>query len=118
VSPGQRGRPRTQSPPPTDGSERVTTIAVRVKPGASRSRVGGRFDGPHGPALVIAVTAPAVDGRATEAARRALAEAMEVRPAAIGLRIGAASRDKLFDVEGPASELDARLRRLRDGSAV
>ena len=44
--------------------------------GASRTRVGGRYDGPHGPALVVAVHAPAVDGRATEAARRALAEAL------------------------------------------
>lgn len=26
------------------------TVAVRVKPGSARARVGGRFDGPHGPA--------------------------------------------------------------------
>ncbi len=93
------------------------TVAVRVKPGASRARVGGRFDGPHGPALVIAVNAPAVDGRATEAARRALADALGVRPAAVSLRAGAASRDKLFLVERPTPELPEVLRRLRDGSA-
>jgi len=29
--------------------------------------VGGRYDGPHGPALIVAVAAPAVDGKATEA---------------------------------------------------
>ncbi|PMR57528.1 hypothetical protein C1A38_29480, partial [Verrucosispora sp. ts21] len=74
------------------------TVAVRVKPGASRARVGGRYDGPYGPALVIAVNAPAVDGRATEAARRALAEALGVRPATVSLRTGAASRDKLFQI--------------------
>ncbi|MBP1784649.1 MULTISPECIES: DUF167 domain-containing protein [Micromonospora] len=92
------------------------TVAVRVKPGASRTRVGGRYDGPLGPALVVAVHAPAVDGRATEAARRALAEALGVRPATVSLRSGAASRDKLFLVERPHAELPGVLRRLRDGS--
>lgn len=92
-------------------------VAVRVKPGSARARVGGRFDGPHGPALVIAVHPPAAEGRATEAARRALAEALRVRPSAVGLRAGAASRDKLFTVDGPAQTLAARLRGLRDGAA-
>lgn len=91
-------------------------MAVRVKPGASRTRVGGRFDGPHGPALVIAVHDPAVDGRATEAARKALAAALGLRPAAVSLRAGAASRDKLFLVDRPGPELSELLRRLRDGS--
>ncbi|MGV9214791.1 DUF167 domain-containing protein [Micromonospora sp. RB23] len=99
--------------PPQD----ALTVAVRVKPSASRDAVGGRFDGPHGPALVIAVHAPAVDGRATEAARRALAAALGVRPAAVSLRTGAASRDKLFLVDRPAPELPDVLRRLRDGAA-
>ncbi|MEV4482266.1 DUF167 domain-containing protein [Micromonospora coxensis] len=96
--------------------EETLTVAVRVKPGASRARVGGRFDGPHGPALVVAVNAPPVDGRATEAARRALAAALGVRPAAVSLRAGAASRDKLFDVERATGEVADALRRLRDGS--
>ncbi|MEV4491993.1 DUF167 domain-containing protein [Micromonospora coxensis] len=96
--------------------EETLTVAVRVKPGASRARVGGRFDGPHGPALVVAVNAPPVDGRATEAARRALAAALGVRPAAVSLRAGAASRDKLFDVERATREVADALRRLRDGS--
>ena len=91
-------------------------MAVRVKPGASRDRVGGRFDGQHGPALVIAVHDPAVDGRATEAARRALAGALGVRPAVVSLRAGAASRDKLFLIDRPGPELPEVLRRLRDGS--
>lgn len=100
----------------------MVTIAVRVKPGASRTRVGGGYPGPYGPALVVAVSAPAVDGRATEAARRALADALGVRPAAVTLRRGATSRDKLFAVEpgpaGTATDRDALTRRvaaLRDG---
>ena len=88
-------------------------MPVRVKPGAARARVGGRHDGPFGAALVIAVHAPPVDGRATEAARRALAEALGVRPAQVTLRAGAASRDKLFEVTGPP-ELAGRLDALRE----
>jgi uncharacterized protein len=92
----------------------MTTIAIRVKPGASRTRVGGRHDGPYGPALVIAVGAPPVDGRATEAALRALADALAIRPARLALRSGAASRDKLVDVDDPPADLDDRIAALRD----
>lgn len=95
-------------------------VAVRVKPGASRPRVGGRHDGPHGPALVVAVSARAVDGRATEAARRAVADALGLRAGAVSLRTGAASRDKLFTVElpaGPAGDAAlARVSTLRAGT--
>jgi uncharacterized protein len=91
------------------------TVAVRVRPGASRTKVGGSYDGPWGPALVVAVHAPAVDGRATEAARQALAEALGVRPARLTLRAGATSRDKLFVVDPAPSGLTGRVRALRDG---
>jgi uncharacterized protein YggU (UPF0235/DUF167 family) len=90
------------------------TIAVRVKPGASRVRVGGRHDGPNGPSLVVAVGAPAVDGRATDAALRAVAAALDLRPAAVRLRSGATSRDKVFVVDDPPDDLAERIRRLRD----
>ena len=40
-----------------------------------------------------------------------------LRPGAVSLRTGAASRDKLFQVDGPGSLIDARLRELRDGLA-
>lgn len=90
-------------------------MAVRVKPGAGRIRVGGRHDGAHGPALVVAVSAPAVDGRATEAVRRSLAEALGVRPAAVSLGLGVTSRDKVFTVEADTGSVDRRLRELRDG---
>lgn len=93
------------------------TVPVRVRPGASRTAVGGRHDGPRGPALVIAVQAPPVDGRATEAARRALAGALGVRPSAVVLRTGATSRDKVFAIEDPPDDLDALVRALRDGCA-
>jgi len=92
----------------------LVAIAVRVKPGAARARVGGCHPGPYGPALVVSVTAPAVDGRATEAALRAVAQALGVRPTAIRLRAGAASRDKLFELADPPDDLAARLAELRD----
>jgi len=93
------------------------TVAVRAKPGASRTRVGGRYDGSLGPALIVAVTAPAVGGRATEAVRRALAEALAVPAASVALRTGAGGRDKLFTIADPPEGLDDRIRALRDGSS-
>lgn len=99
----------------TGGDADGVTVAVRVRPGASRTAVGGRYDGPSGAALVVAVQAPAVDGRATEAARRALAEALRVRPARVTLRSGATSRDKVFTVDRPPAGLAERVAALRDG---
>jgi uncharacterized protein YggU (UPF0235/DUF167 family) len=77
-----------------------------------RNRVGGRHDGPYGPAVVVSVTAPAVDGRATEAALRAVAEALGLRRHEIALRAGGTSRDKLFQVAQPPPDLPARLATL------
>lgn len=99
--------------PGPEGASAECSVAVRVRPGAGRDRVGGRYDGPHGPALLIAVGAPAVDGKATEAVRRALATALGVRPAGVTLKIGATSRDKVFSVAG---DVAGRLAELRDGS--
>jgi uncharacterized protein YggU (UPF0235/DUF167 family) len=87
-----------------------------VRPGASRTRVGGRYDGPYGPALVVAVTAPPVDGRATEAVVRAVADALGLRPRDITLRTGTASRDKLLSVTSSDPDLPSRVAVLRDGT--
>jgi uncharacterized protein YggU (UPF0235/DUF167 family) len=79
--------------------------------------VGGRYEGPHGPALIVAVGAPAVDGKATEAVRVALADALGVRARDVSLRIGATSRDKVFTVAGAdTAGWRQRLSELRDGS--
>ena len=94
------------------------SVVVRVRPGAGRTKVGGCYQGAHGPALVVAVGAPAVDGKATEAVRRVLAEALGVRAADVSLRLGATSRDKVFTVvtaEG-AEALGRRVALLRDGA--
>jgi uncharacterized protein YggU (UPF0235/DUF167 family) len=96
------------------GSQRV---AIRVKPGAARTSVGGCYAGPRGSALVVAVTARAVDGRATQAAVRAVAAALGVRPAAVRLVSGATSRDKVVEVDPAPVDLGDRVAALRDSSA-
>jgi len=90
-------------------------LPVRVKPAAARTRVGGRYDGPYGPALVVAVSAPPVDGRATEAVLRAVADALGLRTRELALRTGATSRDKVLTVADPPPDLAERIRALRDG---
>lgn len=90
-------------------------VAVRVRPGAANTRVGGGHPGRYGAALVVAVNAPAVDGRATEVARRAVADALGLRAADVTVRAGRTSRDKLFEIADPPAGLAQRLRALRDG---
>jgi uncharacterized protein len=87
-------------------------IAVRVKPGSSRDKAGGRYDGPSGPALVVAVSAPAVDGRATAAALEVVAEAFGVRRRAVRLISGQTARDKVLEIDGEPADLEARLTTL------
>jgi len=94
-----------------------TLIAVRVKPGASRTAVGGTHPGRYGPALVVRVAAPAVDGRATAAVLRAVAQALGVRPAAVTLHQGATSRDKVLAVQPAPAGLADRLTALLGGAA-
>uniref|UniRef100_UPI0020280828 DUF167 domain-containing protein n=1 Tax=Actinotalea sp. C106 TaxID=2908644 RepID=UPI0020280828 len=87
--------------------------AVRVRPGASRTRVGGT----RGGALTVAVTARAVDGAATEAVLVAVAEAFGLRPRQVRLLRGATSREKLLELDLPAEVLDRRAEELRGSSA-
>jgi uncharacterized protein len=78
-------------------------VPIRVRPGAARPGVGGGYDGPRGRALVVAVAARAVDGRATEAALRAVADALGVPRREVTLVAGATSRDKLVEVPATAA---------------
>jgi uncharacterized protein YggU (UPF0235/DUF167 family) len=87
-------------------------ILLRVRPGASRTAVGGRYDGPAGPALVVAVAARAVEGQATKAVLEAVAAAFGVRRSSVTLVRGATSRDKLVEVEADESEIRPTLERL------
>ncbi|MBW8766563.1 MAG: DUF167 domain-containing protein [Geodermatophilales bacterium] len=71
-------------------------VTVRVRPGAGRTVVGGAHDG----ALVVRVAERAVDGRATEAALAAVAEAFGLRRRQVSLVSGVTSRTKVVDVDG------------------
>ena len=48
--------------------------------------------------------------------RRALADALGLRPGAVALRLGATSRDKVFMVVGDEAEIATRLAGLRDAN--
>jgi uncharacterized protein len=80
-------------------------ITIRVRPGSARPGVGGE----HGGALVVRVSARAVDGKATDAALAAVAEAFGVRRQAVTLVTGASSRSKIVDVAGAEPTVLARL---------
>ena len=81
-------------------------LTVWVRPGSARPGVGGEHDG----ALVVRVTARAVDGRATAAALAAIADAFGVRRHAVTLVAGEASRRKIVDVTGADPAVLDRLR--------
>jgi uncharacterized protein len=82
----------------------MASITVRVSPRSGRTAVE---DGPAG--IVVRVRSAAEEGRATDEAARALADALGVPRTRVRLRKGARSRTKVFDVEGLSSE---DLRRL------
>lgn len=76
----------------TPGAE----IAVRVTPNARRPGLEV-----NGGTIRIAVTVIPEDGRATEAARDALAKALGVAKTRLTLIRGAKSRDKVFRLDSP-----------------
>ena len=87
---------------------------MRVRPGASRTRIGGSYGDP--PALVIAVPAPAVDGRANDAVIAAIADALGVRSREVRMVSGHTSRTKEIAVESAEPEAIAmRLAELHAG---
>ena len=74
----------------------MVRITVWVRPGSPRPGVGGEHDG----ALVVRVSARAVEGKATAATLAAVAAAFGVRRQAVTLVAGATSRRKIVDVPG------------------
>lgn len=85
-------------------NERWQTRLIRVRPGASRTQVGGR----RGDALVVRVTARPVAGEATEAALRAVATALGLRSRQVRLHRGATARDKVIAIDLAPDQLDPR----------
>jgi uncharacterized protein (TIGR00251 family) len=89
-------------------------LEIRVRPNSSRNKVGGSVGEP--PRLVVAVQAPAVDGKANQAVIKQLAEAFGLRARDFTIVFGELGRDKRLIVEGLSPEeektLQAKLEEL------
>ena len=80
-------------------------IEIRVRPNSSRNKVGGVVGEP--PRLVVAVQAPAVDGKANQAVIKELADAFNLRARDFTIVHGELSRDKRIIIEGDEDILKA-----------
>lgn len=89
-------------------------LEIRVKPRASRTAIVGILEGN----LVVALSAPPVDGQANEELTRSLAKWLKVAPRTVTVHSGDRSRTKLLNFSGlSAEELSARLLPLCPTSA-
>jgi uncharacterized protein (TIGR00251 family) len=87
-------------------------LEIRVRPNSSRNKVGGSVGEP--PRLIVAVQAPAVDGKANQAVIKQLAEAFNVRARDFTIVFGELGRDKRLLIEGDEKTLQAKLEELMD----
>ena len=85
-------------------------LEIRVRPNASRNKVGGTVGDP--PRLVVAVQAPAVDGKANAAVVKELAAAFGLKAKDFTIVHGELARDKRLIINGNEDELIARLAEL------
>ncbi len=89
-------------------------LEIRVRPNSSRNKVGGNVGDP--PRLVVAVQAPAVDGKANQAVIKELAAAFNVRARDFTIVFGELGRDKRLLIDGLSLEnektLQAKLEEL------
>ncbi len=91
-------------------AEGLTTLRLRVSPGARRSE----FVGPHGGAWKVRVTAPAEDGRAKQAVLTLVAKALALPRRDVSLVSGRTGRDKVVTFTGlNEAEAGRRLGRVR-----
>ncbi len=82
-------------------------LEIRVRPNSSRNKVGGSVGEPT--RLVVAVQAPAVDGKANQAVIKELAEAFDLRPRNFTIVFGELGRDKRIIIEGITEEIEKTL---------
>jgi len=89
-------------------------VSVRVKPGASRTKVGGQYgeESAQGAVLIVFVAQRAVDGAATEGVLKAVAKAFGLRRADVDLVRGHTSRTKVLELRGEERVLATRLAEL------
>lgn len=75
---------------------RGLTFAVRVVPRASRSEVGGEYDG----ALRVRIKSPPIDGAANRELTRVIAKSFRVPQKAVEIVSGSTSKNKIVRVAG------------------
>lgn len=85
-------------------------LEIRVRPNSSRNKVGGSVGEP--PRLVVAVQAPAVDGKANQAVVKELASALGLRARDFTIVYGELGRDKRLLIEGDEKTLQEKLEEL------
>jgi uncharacterized protein (TIGR00251 family) len=73
-----------------------TLLKVRVQPGSSRNEIAGKRDG----AVIVRVTAPAVEGKANKAACKLLAELCDIPRSSVEIVRGESRRDKVIRLTG------------------
>ncbi len=84
----------------------MSTLRLRVSPGAARDAVVGR----HGAAWKLRVAAPPENGKANDAVVRLLADALAVSHRDVAIVSGHASRDKTVALNGlDTDEIERRL---------
>ena len=89
-------------------------LEIRVRPNASRNKVGGSVGEP--PRLIVAVQAPAVDGKANQAVIKELASALNLKVRNFTIVFGELGRDKRIIIESATEQeqktLQAKLEEL------
>ena len=85
-------------------------LEIRVRPNSSRNKVGGSVGEP--PRLLVAVQAPAVDGKANQAVIKELASAFDLRARDFTIVYGELGRDKRLLIDGDEKTLQVRLEEL------
>ena len=85
-------------------------LEIRVRPNASRNKVGGSVGSPQ--RLLVAVQAPAVDGKANAAVIKELATAFGLKARDFTIVYGELGRDKRLLVDGDGRVLQEKLNEL------
>jgi uncharacterized protein (TIGR00251 family) len=91
-------------------------IEIRVSPNSSRNKVGGIAGSP--PRLIVAVQAPAVDGKANEAVIKELAKAFDCRARDFTIVFGELGRDKRLLVQGDLETLTKKYEELQQTATL
>lgn len=92
----------------------MTSLAIKLQPGASADRIDGWDTDPSGRAVLkIRLRARPIEGQANEALVKFLAKALDLPKSAVTLARGSQSRLKMVDIAG----LDDTALRVRLGVA-